>query len=118
VARERLDDGLDEAPLVDGHRRREHEVLHPPGEQLDHRLEVLRGVRGVVEHHVELVPHRPEHLLERAGHLAVAVEAPCALGHRRLVAVHDRHVVALTSQLEDEAQADVAVAAQHECTHA
>ena len=74
-------------------------------------------VRRVVEHDVELVAVRAEHLGDGAGHLAVAVEAAGALGHRRLVAVHHRDVVALAGQLEHEVQPDVAVATHHERSH-
>lgn len=48
----------------------------------------------------------------------IAVQPAGALRHRCLVAVHDRDVMTLSGELEHEVQPDVAVAAEHESTHA
>ena len=113
----RLADRLDEAALVDRDRAREHELPDSSAEQVDHRLEVADGVRGVVEHDVEVVAMRAQRVVDRAGHSAVAVDAPGSGRQRRFVAVHHGDVVALSSELEHEVTTDVPVASHHQHAH-
>ena len=117
MRRVRLGDRLDEAALVHGDRAREHELRDASAEQVDHRLEVANGVRGVVEHDVEVVAMRAQRVVDRSRHSAVGVDAPSSGRQRRFVAVHDRDVVALSSELEHEVTTDVPVASHHQRAH-
>ena len=117
VAPEVFVDRLHEAAPINGLRTGEYVVRDAAAKQLDHRFDVARHERGVVEHHVERIAMRRERLFELAGNAPVGVDASRAVRNRRDVTVDQRHVVTAPREFEDEVETDVAIAAGDQHSH-
>jgi hypothetical protein len=108
---------LDIAALVDRHRAREHELLHPTSEERDQGLEIGDSIGGVVEHDIELVFVVSQDVLEDTRLAPVTVQPAGSVGERRHMAVEHGDVVTTSGELEHEMAPDVPVAAENKDSH-